>query len=126
MKMSRINELRLIARVAQMYHGGGKRQAEIADNLQITQATISRMLKRAEQENIVRTTVIPPPGTFTDLEAAVRQRFDVGEGIVVDCRENRDGATRARIGEAAAHFPEIPVNKDGIIGVSVGARRSCA
>src|SRR4051795_9824414 len=114
MKMSRINELRLIARVAQMYHGEGKRQAEIADPLHISQATVSRMLKRAEQENIVRTTVIPPPGTFTDLEAAVRQRFDVGEVIVVDCSEDRDGAVRARIGEAAAHFLEITLKQDEI------------
>ena len=39
MKMGRINELRLIARVAQMYHGEGKRQAEIADHLHMSQAT---------------------------------------------------------------------------------------
>ena len=59
--MGRINELRLIARVAQMYHVEGKRQAEIADLLRLSQATVSRMLKRAEQEDIVRTTVIPRP-----------------------------------------------------------------
>jgi hypothetical protein len=29
--MGRLNELRLIARVAQMYHAEGKRQAEIAE-----------------------------------------------------------------------------------------------
>src|SRR3954469_6825579 len=118
MKMSRINELRLIARVAQMYHGGGKRQAEIADNLQITQATISRMLKRAEQEDIVRTTVIPPPGTFSDLEAAIRERFGIREAIVVDCTEDREGAIMARIGEGAAHFLEVTLKQDEIIGIS--------
>ena len=45
-----------------MYHVEGKRQAEIAEHLRMSQATVSRMLKRAEQEDIVRTTVIPPPG----------------------------------------------------------------
>ena len=49
--MGRINELRLIARVAQMYHVEHKRQAEIADVLRMSQATVSRMLKRAEQED---------------------------------------------------------------------------
>ena len=52
--MGRVNELRLIARVAQMYHVEGKRQSDIAEVLRMSQATVSRMLKRAEQERIVR------------------------------------------------------------------------
>ena len=46
--MGRLNELRLIARVAQMYHAEGKRQAEIAEIMHMSQATVSRMLKRAD------------------------------------------------------------------------------
>lgn len=116
--MGRINELRLIARVAQMYHVERRRQAEIAALLRMSQATVSRMLKRAEQEDIVRTTVIPPAGTFADLEAALRQRYALSEAIVIDCSEDRDGAIMARIGEAAAHFLEVTLQPDEIIGVS--------
>ena len=105
--MGRLNELRLIARVAQMYHVEGKRQAEIARDLRMSQATVSRMLKRAEQEDIVRTTVIPPQGTFAELETALREKYNLPEAIVVDCSEDRDGAIMARIGEAAAHFLEV-------------------
>lgn len=116
--MGRINELRLIARVAQMYHVEGRRQAEIAETLRMSQATVSRMLKRAEQEGIVRTTIIPPPGTFADLEQALRDRYNLNEAIVVDCSEDRDGAIMARIGEAAAHFLEVTLQADEVIGVS--------
>lgn len=116
--MGRINELRLIARVAQMYHAEGKRQADIANTLHMSQATVSRMLKRAEQEAIVRTTIIPPAGTFSDLETALREKFGLTEAIVIDCSEDRDGAIMARIGEAAAHFLEITLRQDEIIGVS--------
>lgn len=116
--MGRINELRLIARVAQMYHIEGKRQAEIAETLRMSQATVSRMLKRAEAEAIVRTTVIPPPGTFADLETALRDRYGLTEAIVIDCSEDRDGAIMARIGEAAAHFLEVTLQQDEVIGVS--------
>lgn len=116
--MGRVNELRLIARVAQMYHIEGKRQSEIAELLRMSQATVSRMLKRAEQEEIVRTTVIPPQGTFADLETALRQRYGITEAIVVDCSEDRDGAIMARIGEAAAHFLEVTLQQDEIIGFS--------
>lgn len=116
--MSRINELRLIARVAQMYHVEHLRQADIARTLRLSQATVSRMLKRAEQEQIVRTTVIPPPGTFAELEAALRDRYALAEAIVVDVSEDRDSAIIDRIGEAAAHLLEVTLLPDEIIGVS--------
>lgn len=116
--MGRLNELRLIARVAQMYHIEGKRQAEIGEIMHMSQATVSRMLKRAEQEDIVRTTVIPPAGTFADLETALRERYNLTEAIVVDCSEDRDGAIMARIGEATAHFLEVTLQQDEVVGVS--------
>lgn len=116
--MSRLNELRLIARVAQMYHLEGRRQSEIAQHLRISQATVSRMLKKAQQEEIVRTTIVAPPGTYTDLEAQLRDRYGLSEAIVVECSEDREGAIMARIGEAAAHFVEATLQSDEIIGVS--------
>lgn len=116
--MGRLNELRLMSRVAQMYHIEGKRQAEIAQHLRLSQATVSRMLKRAEAEDIVRTSVIPPVGTYADLERALRERFNLPEAVVVDCSEDRDGAIMARIGEAAAHLLEVTLAQGEIIGVS--------
>lgn len=116
--MSRLNELRMIARVAQMYHVENQRQADIASHLRISQATVSRMLKRAQEEEIVRTTVVAPSGTYADLEADLRGKYGIAEAIVVECSEDRDGAIMARIGEAAAHFVEATLQTDEIIGVS--------
>ncbi len=116
--MSRLNELRLIARVAQMYHQEGRRQSEIAGHLRISQATVSRMLKKAQQEGIVRTTIVAPSGTYTELEARLRDLYGLSEAIVVECTEDRDAAIMARIGEAAAHFLEATLQSDEIIGVS--------
>ncbi|MBY5801308.1 sugar-binding transcriptional regulator [Rhizobium leguminosarum] len=116
--MTRLNELRLISRVAQMYHMEGRRQAEIAQHLRLSQATVSRMLKRAEAEDIVRTSVIPPAGTYSELEGALREKYDLPEAIVVECTEDRDGAIMARIGEAAAHLLEVTLAPGEIIGVS--------
>ncbi|AYG69756.1 MULTISPECIES: sugar-binding transcriptional regulator [unclassified Rhizobium] len=116
--MARLNELRLISRVAQMYHIEGKRQAEIAQHLRLSQATVSRMLKRAEAEDIVRTSVIPPVGTYSELEGALRAKYGLPEAIVVECTEDRDGAIMARIGEAAAHLLEVTLAPGEIIGVS--------
>lgn len=116
--MSRTNELRLIARVAQMYHIEKQRQADIAEHLRMSQATVSRMLKKALEEEIVRTTVVAPAGTFAALEEALRARFNLPEAIVVECAEERDAEIMARIGEAAAHFLEATLQTDEVIGVS--------
>lgn len=116
--MSRLNELRMIARVAQMYHVEGQRQADIAAHLRISQATVSRMLKRAQEEEIVRTSVVAPSGVYADLEAALRTTYPLAEAIVVECSEDRDGAIMARIGEAAAHVLEATLQPGEIIGVS--------
>ena len=116
--MARLHELRLISRVAQMYHIEKRRQAEIADHLRLSQATVSRMLKRAEAEDIVRTSVIPPAGTYSELESALREKYRLPEAVVVECTEDRDAAIMARIGEAAAHLLEVTLAPGEIIGVS--------
>lgn len=117
-QVSRLNELRMISRIAQMYHMEGKRQAEIAKHLRMSQATVSRMLKKALEENIVRTTIASPQGTYSELEAALRDSFALQEAIVVECSEDRDGAIMARIGETAAYFVETTLQAGEIIGVS--------
>jgi DNA-binding transcriptional regulator LsrR (DeoR family) len=101
-----------------MYHVENQRQADIASHLRISQATVSRMLKRAQEEEIVRTTVVAPSGTYADLESGLRRKYGIAEAIVVECSEDRDGAIMARIGEAAAHFIEATLQADEIIGVS--------
>lgn len=93
-------------------------QSEIAKHLRISQATVSRMLKRAQEEEIVRTTVVAPSGTYAELESGLRGRYGLSEAIVVECSEDRDGAIMARIGEAAAHFLEATLQAGEIIGVS--------
>ncbi|NJO37293.1 MAG: sugar-binding transcriptional regulator [Rhizobiales bacterium] len=116
--MARIHELRLIARVAQMYHVEQLRQADIARHLRLSQASVSRILKRAQDEGIVRTSIAAPTGTYGELEQGLRERFDLPEAIVVECTEDRDGAIMARIGEAAAHFIEMTLQPGEVVGIS--------
>ena len=116
--MSRQDELRFITRVAQRYHVDGQRQSEIAKDLTISQATVSRMLKRAHEEGIVRVSLTAPQGTYPELEAGLRNKYSITEAIVVDCSEDRTGAIVSRIGEAAAHLLETTILNDEVIGIS--------
>lgn len=116
--MSRINELRLISRIAEMYYVEERLQVDIARHLHISQATISRMLKRAEDEGIVRISIIPPTGTFEQLEKGLREKFSLHEAIVVDCDEDRNSPIMVRIGEAAAHLLETSLTPNDVVGIS--------
>src|SRR5262245_19435577 len=77
-------EIRLITKVARMYHERGIRQVEIADTLHLSQARVSRLLKRAIELGIVRTVVAVAQGVHTDLEEALEKRYGLAEAVVVD------------------------------------------
>jgi DNA-binding transcriptional regulator LsrR (DeoR family) len=115
--MARIDELRLMAKVARMYHTQGMRQTEICDRLNIHQSTVSRVLKRAEREGIVRTTVSLPAGTHTDIEDALQSVFGLDEAVVVDSLEDEEQIARD-LGAAAAFYLETTLKAEDVIGIS--------
>lgn len=115
--MARIDELRLMAKVARMYHTQGLRQTEICQRLNIHQSTVSRVLKRAEREGIVRITVSLPPGTHTDVEEALQSKFALDEAVVVDCLEDEEQIAHD-LGAAAAFYLENTLKPSDVIGIS--------
>lgn len=116
--MSRSDDLRLITRIAQMYYVEDRKQAEISEALHIPQARISRLLKRAVDENIVRISISPPPGVFMELEAELRGRYGLDQAIVAESVSEKEESVIAAIGDAAAHFVETTVADDEVIGMS--------
>jgi DNA-binding transcriptional regulator LsrR (DeoR family) len=116
--MARIHELRLTARIARMYYTDGMKQADIADRLHISQTTISRLLRKAREEDVVRIIVNVPGGTYPELEEQLRDAFGLSEVVVAECGEDREEEILARIGEAAAHYVETTLESGEIIGIS--------
>jgi DNA-binding transcriptional regulator LsrR (DeoR family) len=76
------------------------------------------MLKRANEEGIVRISLSAPKGTYPELENILRDKYNIIDAVVVDCAENRDAAIMSRIGEAAAHFLESTIQCNEVIGIS--------
>jgi DNA-binding transcriptional regulator LsrR (DeoR family) len=68
------DQVRLVTKVARMYHERHLRQPEIAGRLHISQPRVSRLLRNATEMGIVRTTVVAPRGVFSDLEQAIEER----------------------------------------------------
>ncbi len=115
--MARVDELRLMAKVARMYHAHGLRQTEICKRLNIHQSTVSRLLKRAEKEGVVRTTVSVPPGAHTEVEEMLQSTFGLSEAVVVDCLEDEEQIARD-LGAAAAFYLETTLKASDIVGIS--------
>lgn len=112
-------QLRLMTKVARMYHERGARQADIALTLNISQAKVSRLLKRAASVGIVRTTVTVAPGVYAELEEQLEARFGLAEAVVVDVDPDADESeTISAIGAGAAAYLDATLSGSDRIGVS--------
>src|SRR5436305_1812407 len=112
--MARIDELRLMAKVARMYYTQGLRQTEICARLNIHQSTVSRVLNRAEREGIVRIAVSLPPGTHTEIEDSLQSKYALDEAIVVDCLEDEEQIAHD-LGAAAAFYVENTLKASDVV-----------
>ena len=119
--MVRIDEIRLMTRVARMYYDHGIRQREISERLGIHQSAVSRLLQRARETNIVRISVSTPPGIFAELEDALQQKFGLKEAVVVNTWKDEEHQF-SELGAAAAFFVETTVKPGTTIGISSWSR----
>ena len=115
--MARFEELRLITKVASLYYEHEMRQSDIAAQLDLSQAGVSRLLKRAQEENIVRITVNAPQGSYTELESQLETHYGLKEVIVVESSDD-DGQLLRNLGTAAAFYLETTLKRDEVIGIS--------
>jgi len=111
-------DLRLMTRAARLYHEDKLTQTEVAQRLGITQVAVSRLLKKAEEHGIVRTTVVTPPGAFADLEGLLEERFGLHQAIVGDAARDSEESVLSAIGSAAAQFLESTLKAGEVIGIS--------
>lgn len=116
--MARIDELRLMTRVAGLYYDDGVRQPEIARRLRLSQPKVSRLLKQAHETGIVRISVRPASGTNPELERAIESSYDLHQVEVVDISRDDDEAAVRELGAAAAFHLENTVRSGDVIGVS--------
>jgi DNA-binding transcriptional regulator LsrR (DeoR family) len=119
--MSRLDEIRLMAKVARMYYDQGIRQQEITERLNIHQSKVSRLLKRARESNIVRIIVATPAGVFPELEDALERRFHLNEAVVIDAEGDEERVARD-LGAAASFYLETTIAPGTVVGISSWSR----
>jgi DNA-binding transcriptional regulator LsrR (DeoR family) len=111
-------QLRLMVKVARLYHEHHVRQPEIARRLHVSQARVSRLLKQAEADGIVRTTVLVPEGVQTALEEQLEVRFGLREAMVVEVLDDTEAGLTRDLGTATARYLEATLTGGDVVGIS--------
>ncbi|HET6497738.1 MAG TPA: sugar-binding domain-containing protein, partial [Coriobacteriia bacterium] len=79
---------------------------------------MSRLLKQALVEGIVRITVRVPTGVHPDLEERLQDLFGLEDVVVVDVSLDDDEQVARELGAAAAFYLESTVQSGDVIGIS--------
>jgi DNA-binding transcriptional regulator LsrR (DeoR family) len=116
--MTSVERLRLMTKVARLYHEHGLRQSVIAKQLSLSQAMVSRLLAAAQTEGIVRTTVMTPMGVYPELEEQLERRYGLKDAVIADCAVNTRDELLREIGSAAATYLETTIGSDEVVGIS--------
>jgi deoxyribonucleoside regulator len=109
-------EVRQMVQCLELYYRQGRSQKDIATALGVSAATVSRLLKRAMDEGLVRVELDLP--RTEDLETALVRTFGLREAVVV--ASGGRGDLRAELGAAAAAYFEKVAENGMAIGLSCG------
>jgi len=116
--MSTLDEQRLMTKISKMYYEWNLNQTDIARQLGISQATVSRLFKRAKEEGFIRISVSIPTGVNADLEGKLIKQYDLKDAIVVDVMRDDENQIMRDIGAAAAYYVENIIKDNEVIGIS--------
>ncbi|MGW2292227.1 sugar-binding transcriptional regulator [Streptomyces phaeochromogenes] len=110
------DHMRLLIKVARMYHERGVRQPEIAAHLNMSQPRVSRLLKEAVARGVVRTVVVSPEGVHAELEEALVERYGLRDAVVVEVEGSGD--VIPALAAATATYLDATLKGGDVIGVS--------
>ncbi|MCQ4211734.1 sugar-binding transcriptional regulator [Streptomyces longispororuber] len=111
------DHMRLLVKVARMYHERGVRQPEIAAHLNMSQPRVSRLLKEAVDRGVVRTVVVSPDGVHAELEDALAERYGLRDAVVVEV-EGAGSDVIPALAAATATYLDATLKGGDVIGVS--------
>ncbi|MBW4829266.1 MAG: sugar-binding transcriptional regulator [Clostridiaceae bacterium] len=114
-------DTRLMVKCAQMYYDESLNQADIAEKLQISKSSVSRILSAAREEGVVEVIVNNPFKTeHIKLEKQLEEKFNLKEVIIVDSKSNDIEEIKKELAKASADYLERVIKGGQIIGVTMG------
>ena len=118
--MKKIGDLRLMMKCCSLYYEDNLNQQEIANQLGISRPTISRILKEAFEQGIVKIQIVDVlKNDYQKIERSLERKYKLKEVIVVD--DKQDALTQKQeLARAVSEYLTRVVKENDIIGVSIG------
>lgn len=112
----------MLVRVAWMYFRDSLTQAQIAERLHVSRATVARMIERAKQVGVVTIDIDTTGVGGLELAGAIRARYRLDDVVVVPQlgRAISGETTNTRIAQEAAQYLRRYLRPEAVIGVGWG------
>ncbi|RQR40732.1 sugar-binding transcriptional regulator [Burkholderia sp. Bp9142] len=118
-------DAQLMARVCWHYFKEGLTQETIAQHLGFTRKRVNRILNDARTNGFVQITINSPFGACMDLEARLRERYQLRQVIVVPTASD-DTDVRTVVGAAAGKYISDNLQSGATLGISWGGTINAA
>ena len=114
-----VDDPRLIYKCCYLYYKENLSQAQICDQLGVSRATVSRLLKAGREKEIVRIDLYNPDSVvYGKLEQELEQRFGLKEIIIVDELEvGSDYEHMQQINQAAIDYLSRTLHEGDYVGI---------
>ncbi|MBQ4339784.1 MAG: helix-turn-helix domain-containing protein [Firmicutes bacterium] len=112
----------IVLRAANLYYLEGKSQREIADHLNISVPTVSRLLKRAKEEGVVSYVIPEPYRECLELEQEIKERYGLEEAIIVPIagEEQTEESVKKAVALEGARYVQRVIKPEDILGIAWG------
>ncbi|MGV2620844.1 UNVERIFIED_CONTAM: sugar-binding transcriptional regulator [Halobacillus marinus] len=121
LSMEEREELKKLYQIARMYYEQDMTQSQIAKELGIYRTTISRMLKKIREKEIVQIRINYEAFHDIAVSEQLKERFGLKEVLLVPDKENQTKDQKRRaMGQACAKFLDRIVQAGDVVGFSWG------
>lgn len=110
-----------IVEIGRLYYEYGKNQDDIARQFGISRSTVSRLLKKARDDGIVRFQIIDPNQVCTQTAAELERKFNLEKAVVIEEESGSTDLIKRDIGAAGAALFARMIRGNQRIGVFWGS-----
>lgn len=114
------NKDRQSINVSRLYYESQYSQNQIAELLNISRPTVSKLLNYAKENGFVTIQINDPANISDDLSIALKDKYNLENVIIAYSPLNNNDEIKKHIGRVAAEYLHDIVKDDDIIGISWG------
>lgn len=106
--------------VAKLYYESDMSQQKIAETMQLSRPTVSRLLRYAKEQGYVEIKIIDPTESMTALEDRLREKYRLDYVKIAAAPMETESEQKKAIGALAAEYLSDVIKEDDIVGVGWG------